>query len=87
MILEYEIHDLIISIPIHVRYYDDHVLLKSLTHVLWIVIDGHVLKKVKLCQFPSIESWGYLYPKNIVVCLESMLCFHDILSQAMIHRT
>ena len=26
MILEYEIYDLIISIPIHDRYYDDHVL-------------------------------------------------------------
>jgi len=46
-----------------------------------------VLKKVMLCQFPSIESWGYLYPKNIAVCLESVSCFHDILSQAMIRRT
>ena len=44
--------------------------MKSLTHILWIVIDGHVLKKVKLCQFLSIESWGYLYPKNVAVCLE-----------------
>ena len=44
--------------------------MKSLTHVLWIVIDGHVIKKVKLCQFSSIESRGYLYPKNIAVWLE-----------------
>ena len=44
--------------------------MKSLTYVLWIFIDGRVLKKFKLCQFSSIESWGYLYPKTIVVCLE-----------------
>ena len=30
--------------------------MKSPTHVLWIFIDGGVLKKFKLCQFPSIES-------------------------------
>ena len=60
--------------------------MKSPTHVLWIFIDGRVLKKFKLCQFPSIESWGYLYLKNIVVCLESESRSQDILSQAMFSR-
>ena len=23
-----------------------------------------------VCQFPSIESWGYLYPKTIAACLD-----------------
>ena len=45
-------------------------IMKALLMILWIVDSNLVIKSCHVCQFPPIESWGYLYPKNIAVYLE-----------------
>ena len=59
---------------VHSRSYDSLLriilIMKTLLMILWIVDSNLVIKSCHVCQFPPIESWGYLYPKAIAVCLD-----------------
>ena len=54
MILEHKVYDLISGIPIHVRYYDDHVL-HEIPQVMILCI------VVVLCNDHDIESYASIY--------------------------
>ena len=59
---------------------------KSPMTVLWIIDHGYMFKN---CHFLSVSCYrvlGVLVPDKLVVCLELVSCFHDILSQAMFIR-
>ena len=86
MILEYEIYDLIISISIHDRYYDDHVL-HEIPHSC--IMDFYWWSCTQEIQVVSVSFHrvlGVLVPKNYSCVPRALSCCHDIPSQAMFHR-
>ena len=86
MILEYDIYDLIISIPIHVRYYDDHVL-HEIPHSY--IMDCYWWSCTQESQVVSVSFHrvlGVLVPKKYSCLPRAMSCFHNTLSSSMIYR-
>ena len=69
-------YDMFICNSIHVQDYDNHVLHeipKLMYYELLILV--MCSRSVMSCQFHAIESWGYLIPDNLVVCLEPVSVF------------